>query len=213
MQKKFTLIEILVVTAIIGILSSIYLPSLQKAREKGRSTVCINNLKNIGYANQMYLDDHKDFFYHEKNGYDGRQYYENGSFNTETYGNYQVLYDSLYLNSKPTFMCPNYVGDDDAKNFSYSYAMSRYLYYKAKISTVIKDPVSQMVSTDTNYEWLQDDKPQRVDVRHLENLNHLWLDGHVTSQRYWSFYNNLQWIYVNNTSQQSFTGSFTVRGY
>ena len=91
--------------------------------------------------------------------------------------------------------------------------MSRYLYYKAKISTVIKDPVSQMVSTDTNYEWLQDDKPQRVDVRHLENLNHLWLDGHVTSQRYWSFYNNLQWIYVNNTAQQSFTGSFTVRGY
>ena len=100
------------------------LPSLQKAREKGRTAVCINNLKNIGYANQMYLDDHKDFFYHEKNGYDGRQYYERGSLNTETYGNYQVLYDRLYLNSKQTFMCPNYVGDDDAKNFSYSYAIT-----------------------------------------------------------------------------------------
>lgn len=211
MQKKFTLIELLVVIAIIGILSSMLLPSLQKAREKGRTAVCINNLKNIGYANQMYLDDHKDFFYHEKNGYDGRQYYEDGSLNTETYGNYQVLYDRLYLNSKQTFMCPNYVGDDDAKNFSYSYAMSRYLYHKAKSSALIKDPVSQMVSTDTNYEWLQDNKPQRVDVRHDGKLNHLWLDGHVTSQNYLSFYNNLQWIYVNDSAQRSWSDSFTLR--
>ncbi len=72
MRKKFTLIELLVVIAIIGILSSMMLPSLSKAREKGRTAVCINNFKNIGLANQMYLDDFKDYFYDESYGYDGR---------------------------------------------------------------------------------------------------------------------------------------------
>jgi prepilin-type N-terminal cleavage/methylation domain-containing protein/prepilin-type processing-associated H-X9-DG protein len=209
MQKGFTLIELLVVIAIIGILSSMLLPSLAKAREKGRSALCINNLKSIGITNHMYLEDHKDLFYKEWKGYDGRRYYDNGTFETEDFGNYQVLYDSLYLNEKKAFQCPSYVGDNEAANFSDSYAMSKYLHGKNFNS--IDDPVGQMFTTDTNYEWLQDNKPERIDVRHLNNINHLWLDGHVTSQNHLSFYNNLQWIYVTNKAKTSWTGSFTVR--
>ncbi len=57
MKKKFTLIEILVVVAIIGILASLLLPSLKKAREKARLASCINNQKQIAISFALYQDD------------------------------------------------------------------------------------------------------------------------------------------------------------
>jgi prepilin-type N-terminal cleavage/methylation domain-containing protein len=60
--KRFTLIEVLVVVAIIGILASLLLPSLKKARDSARRGVCVNNLKNISTALLMYPDDNNDYF-------------------------------------------------------------------------------------------------------------------------------------------------------
>ena len=57
---SFTLIELLIVVAIIAILAGMLLPALNKARETARKIPCINNLKAFSSAFAMYFADNND---------------------------------------------------------------------------------------------------------------------------------------------------------
>lgn len=101
---KFTLIEVLVVVAIIGILASLLLPSLAKARHKAKTSVCLSNLKQITTAIHLYAGDNEDHL--------------PGHFNNKTYD--MLLgtgYDGRSLDSDgKLYSCPTDTTDDGTNN-------------------------------------------------------------------------------------------------
>lgn len=58
--KKFTLLELLIVIAVIMILTGVLLPALVKARERGRRAACMGSLKQLCTATMVYVSDHDE---------------------------------------------------------------------------------------------------------------------------------------------------------
>jgi prepilin-type N-terminal cleavage/methylation domain-containing protein len=58
--KGFTLVEMLVVIAVIAILAALLLPAISAAKRKAQRTVCVHNLRQINLGIRMYADDSRD---------------------------------------------------------------------------------------------------------------------------------------------------------
>ena len=66
-KARFTLIEVLVVVAIIGILASLLLPTLRKARKTSKTVLSVNNLKQIYKASFIYADNNDGYLFNANN--------------------------------------------------------------------------------------------------------------------------------------------------
>ena len=103
-KRKFTVVELLMVIAVILILAGILIPVISRAQDRGRMSVCKNNLKQIGMAIHMYADDNKSLLP-----------------NSERLGISEVMIS--YVEEPEIFQCPSDSGGDIGlyKDFSTSY--------------------------------------------------------------------------------------------
>lgn len=56
--RAFTLLELLIVTAIVGILAALLLPAFGRAKARARNAVCVSQLRQLGIATRLYAEDH-----------------------------------------------------------------------------------------------------------------------------------------------------------
>ncbi|HEX8551581.1 MAG TPA: DUF1559 domain-containing protein [Abditibacteriaceae bacterium] len=99
LKKGFTLIELLVVIAIIAILASILFPVFARAREGGRRSVCLSNMKQMGLGMLQYTQDYDERY---PQGY----FHLNDSGGTGGYMHWTAMIQP-YTKSFQLFVCPS----------------------------------------------------------------------------------------------------------
>lgn len=101
----FTLIELLIVIAIIAILASMLLPALNRAKESARGILCSGNLRSIGVGIHAYSSDYKDWFVPVLQGTSSSDPKKEGWFvKLESYG---ITYSRALRTDKGVFRCPS----------------------------------------------------------------------------------------------------------
>ena len=177
-KKAFTLIELLVVIAIIGILAALLAPAVGRAREGARTVMCANNLRQIGAAMYMYIDDN-DFKFPP---------YSSG--NIRWYRNLEP-----YLDDQDVFNCPSYKYHNYNKTSNFSYGFN-YLglnnsgpWRGKDINTVTSTSQCILVADgwETGMQSRYLIRKNRIpSIRHSNRANILFVDGHVEQTGYGS---------------------------
>src|SRR5690606_25348455 len=114
-----SLLEVMVVLAIILILSALILPVINQVRESARRNSCIANLRQIYAGITLYVEDHDGYYpAHSVDEYDVHCHYADWGLTQESAAGFQRLSDSLrsYTRSTTLFWCPSTrpIEDNDA---------------------------------------------------------------------------------------------------
>jgi prepilin-type processing-associated H-X9-DG protein/prepilin-type N-terminal cleavage/methylation domain-containing protein len=202
---SFTLIELLIVIAIIAILAAMLLPALQQAREKGRSIDCTSKLNQIGLLVSFYTDNSKGYIMPTSNG----NFYGNFTSihpmwgtggqllawfealsdlgpSSAVPGTGMVIGDAAYsgYEKKANIYCKT-IGDQFATNGSGTYAYNYHL-NTSRLSMPAKAKKPSIVPVAMDKERQNDYVVYNVGgvgTWHNKSGNILYLDGHVKNHK------------------------------
>ena len=190
---NFTLIELLIVIAIIAILASLLLPALNKARESGINAKCASNLKQFGTALVIYSDSNNGYYPVYRNTYAARNI--DDCWVTNLMGGGFPAKKQFPNLSLKNVECTNAIKRNEVWQWggyvlNISYSMGDV--FMGVKSSRMRKPASSVVIVEgkVGYTWLGNWGPVYSNFsnpalggimdRHKKGSNYLFADGHVS---------------------------------
>jgi prepilin-type processing-associated H-X9-DG protein/prepilin-type N-terminal cleavage/methylation domain-containing protein len=206
-RRAFSLIELLVVVSIVGLLAAMLMPGLRQARESARSAKCAGNLRQLGFAVAMYLDDYGRSFPYFENVPGGRLWYfgwetpynPGGAPGTRQLDLTRAKLYPYFQHKHGIEICPSYdyrspKWRQKFETVSYGYGFNLWLFGRiqpARAAEVIclgdtaqintfQAPASASNPMLEEFYYVSPTEPT-VHFRHNGRANVLFCDGHVAS--------------------------------
>jgi prepilin-type N-terminal cleavage/methylation domain-containing protein len=172
-RAGFSLVELLVVTGLVALLAALCTPALSRAREKSRQAVCVSNLRHLGQAQQMYVDEFGRLPNAPGSGYllwDGTEYLLHGQL-AHAYG--RALVRSCFCPSSRAF--PVDSADTGSRNFGVPGQITAGGY----LARGRLDGAPDRLTTDLRVLVADLHDPAVTEVNHRLQVNALYSDGSV----------------------------------